>query len=86
VRTTAAATNVTSTAECAVETTFVPLSATSVVSMSHTDIEVTFVARGGSDPTPTQPPLTFVSHRHGVPLNSGFSAAYSSRCRRCSES
>jgi hypothetical protein len=53
--------------------TFVPLLATSVVSMSHTDIEVTFVARGGSDPTPTQPPLKFVSH--GAPLNSGFSAA-----------
>jgi hypothetical protein len=86
VRTTAAATSVSSTTHTVVEMTFAGAGATSVVSKSHTDIEVTFVARGGSDPTPTQPPLTFVSHRHGVPLNSGFSAAYSSRCRRCSES
>jgi hypothetical protein len=53
----------------------VRLSAASVVSMSHSDIEVTLVARGGSDPTPTQPPLTFAPRRHGVPLNSGFNAA-----------
>jgi len=59
----------------------VPLSATNVVSMSHTDIEVTFVAWGGSDLTSTQPPLKFVSH--GAPLNSGLSAAYRSRCRLC---
>jgi hypothetical protein len=33
--------------------------ATNVVSMSHTDIEVTFVAGSGRNVTPTQPPLTF---------------------------
>jgi hypothetical protein len=64
--------------------TFVPVSSTNVVSMSHSDIEVTLVAQGGSGLTPTQPPLTFVSH--GAPVNSGLSAAYRARCRRCSAS